>query len=150
MTLSFSEYPSPLKFCICLPHAGKEWTLDADFGSAPPETGAAYLGMLAADALLAVVAAVEKLTDVAVEGCAPSPDRSGGPLGRPAGREGGPGLARDPVDASVCAVLAGGVWPRVLAALGALLARSSSEALTLQLLKVGVWPGPPKDIRTLH
>lgn len=47
--------------------AGKDWTLDADFGSAPPETGAAYLGMLATDALLAVMAAVEKLTDIAVE-----------------------------------------------------------------------------------
>ena len=47
--------------------AGRDWTLDADFGSAPPETGAAYLGMLATDALLAVMAAVEKLTDIAVE-----------------------------------------------------------------------------------
>ncbi|KAK9834027.1 hypothetical protein WJX81_004391 [Elliptochloris bilobata] len=115
--------------------AGKEWTLDADFGRAPPETGAAYLGMLATDALLAVVAAVEKLTDLAVEGCAPSPDHSGVPLGPPGGALVGPGLARDPVDASVCAVLAGGVWPRVLSALGSLLARSGGEALTLQLLK---------------
>ena len=47
--------------------AGKDWTLDADFGSAPPETGVAYLGMLATDALLAVMAAVEKLTDIAIE-----------------------------------------------------------------------------------
>lgn len=67
----------------------------------------------------------------------PSPDRSGGPLVPLGGAAENPGLARERMDASVCAVLAGGVWPRMLAALGALLARSSGEALTLQLLKVG-------------
>ncbi len=55
----------------------------------------------------------------------------------------GSGPARDPVDASVCAVLAGGMWPRALSALSGLLARSSGETLTLQLLKVrsGKAPG---------
>ncbi len=38
-----------------------------DYGSASPEVGAAYLGLLGIDALLGVVAALEKLTDAALE-----------------------------------------------------------------------------------
>jgi hypothetical protein len=53
--------------------------MDTDFGSASPEKGAAYLGMLATDALLAVVAATERLADAAVDGAPPSPDRCGRP-----------------------------------------------------------------------
>jgi hypothetical protein len=53
--------------------------MDTDFGSASPEKGAAYLGMLATDALLAVVAATERLADAAVDGAPPSPDRRGRP-----------------------------------------------------------------------
>lgn len=58
--------------------AGKEWSLDSDYGTAPPETGAAYLAMLSIDSLLHVVAALEKLTDVAVDGAAVTPDASAG------------------------------------------------------------------------
>jgi len=54
--------------------------LDSDYGSAPAETGAAYLAMLAIDCLLNVVAALEKLTDVAVEGTVVTPDASAGEL----------------------------------------------------------------------
>jgi len=57
------------------------------------------------------------------------------------GLPGGP-PARDPVDASVCAVLAGGMWPRALSALSGLLACSSGETLTLQLLKVSSGRAP--------
>ncbi len=54
--------------------------MDSDYGSAPAETGAAYLAMLAIDCLLNVVAALEKLTDVAVEGTVVTPDASAGQL----------------------------------------------------------------------
>ncbi len=54
--------------------------MDSDDGSAPAETGAAYLAMLAIDCLLNVVAALEKLTDVAVEGTVVTPDASAGEL----------------------------------------------------------------------
>ena len=46
---------------------GRDWSLDVDYGSASPEVGAAYLGMLGVDALLGVVAALETLTDAAIE-----------------------------------------------------------------------------------
>ena len=52
--------------------------MDNDYGSAPADTGSAYLAMLSIDCLLSVVAALEKLTDVAVEGVAVSPDASAG------------------------------------------------------------------------
>ncbi len=54
--------------------------MDSDYGSAPAETGAAYLAMLAIDCLLNVVSALEKLTDVAVEGTVVTPDASAGEL----------------------------------------------------------------------
>ena len=59
-------------------HAGKEWSLDSDYGTAPAETGSAYLAMLSIDSLLNVVAALEKLTDIAVEGVVVTPDASAG------------------------------------------------------------------------
>jgi len=55
----------------------------------------------------------------------------------------------------VCAVLAGGMWPRALSALSGLLARSSGETLTLQLLKVSSGKAPgvlhldPAEMRRL-
>ena len=51
--------------------------MDADYSTAAAETGTAYLTMLAVDCLLNTVAALEKLTDVAVEG-AVSPDAAAG------------------------------------------------------------------------
>lgn len=51
--------------------------MDADYSTAAAETGTAYLTMLAIDCLLNTVAALEKLTDVAVEG-AVSPDAATG------------------------------------------------------------------------
>lgn len=52
--------------------------MDSDYGTAPAETGAAYLAMLSIDSLLNVVAALEKLTDVAVDGVVVTPDASAG------------------------------------------------------------------------
>ena len=56
--------------------------MDSDYATAPPETGQAYLAMLSIDSLLNVVAAVEKLTDAAVDGIVDgivaSPDASAG------------------------------------------------------------------------
>lgn len=52
--------------------------MDSDYGTAPAETGAAYLAMLSIDSLLNVVAALEKLTDVAVDGVVLTPDASAG------------------------------------------------------------------------
>ena len=52
--------------------------MDSDYGTAPAETGAAYLAMLSIDSLLNVVAAIEKLTDVAVDGVVVTPDASAG------------------------------------------------------------------------
>ena len=52
--------------------------MDSDYGTAPAETGAAYLAMLSIDSLLNIVAALEKLTDVAVDGVVVSPDASAG------------------------------------------------------------------------
>ena len=52
--------------------------MDSDYGTAPAETGAAYLAMLSIDSLLNVVAAIEKLTDVAVDGVVVTPDASSG------------------------------------------------------------------------
>ena len=40
--------------------------MDSDYGHAPPETGVAYLGMLAIDSLLGMAAVLETLTDRAV------------------------------------------------------------------------------------
>ena len=63
--------------CFCI---GKDWTLDNDYGSAPADTAAAYLAMLSIDCLLNTVAALEKLTDVAVDGVAVTPDAASGAL----------------------------------------------------------------------
>lgn len=54
--------------------------MDSDYGTAPAETGAAYLAMLSIDSLLNVVAALEKLTDLAVDGVVVTPDASAGTL----------------------------------------------------------------------
>ncbi|KAK9810126.1 hypothetical protein WJX72_005196 [[Myrmecia] bisecta] len=102
---------------------GTDWTLDSDYGNAAPEVGAAYLAMLAIDCLLGVVAAVEKLTDVAVEGLvAVTPEAAMG---------GG----RDPVERETCAAMVQLTWRVVLSSLSHLLLRCSGEALVLQLLK---------------
>ncbi|DBA68408.1 TPA: hypothetical protein ACH3X2_013711 [Trebouxia sp. C0005] len=101
---------------------GKEWSLDSDYGSAPAETGAAYLAMLAIDCLLNVVAALEKLTDVAVEGIVVTPDASA---------VGG----KQEVDKDIASGMCQTTWKIVLNALSQLLARCSSEEIILQLLK---------------
>ena len=51
--------------------------MDADYSTAPADIATAYLTMLAIDCLLNIVSALEKLTDVAVEG-AVSPDATAG------------------------------------------------------------------------
>lgn len=51
--------------------------MDADYGTAPADSATAYLSMLAIDCLLNTVTAIEKLTDVAVEGAA-SPSSGAG------------------------------------------------------------------------
>lgn len=60
---------------LCL--TGKDWSMDSDYATAPADTATAYLTMLAIDCLLNTVTALEKLTDVAVEG-AISPDSVAG------------------------------------------------------------------------
>ena len=57
--------------------AGKDWTMDSDYGTAPADNATAYLTMLGIDCLLNTVTALEKLTDVAIEG-ATSPDSAAG------------------------------------------------------------------------
>lgn len=58
-------------------HAGKDWSMDSDYGTAPADAATAYLTMLAIDCLLNTVTAVEKLTDVAVEEPAVSSSAAG-------------------------------------------------------------------------
>ncbi len=99
---------------------GREWSLDLDYGSASAETGIAYLAMLGIDSLLGIVAAVEKLTDIAVDGVTSSPQL----------------LERDSVERSTCEAMIALCWHTVLSALSQLLAHTSGEALVVQLLKV--------------
>ena len=73
-------HTSGIKHVLCACNAGKEWSMDSDYGTAPAETGAAYLAMLSIDSLLNVVAALEKLTDLAVDGVVVTPDASAGTL----------------------------------------------------------------------
>lgn len=103
---------------------GKDWSLDSDYGSAPADVGAAYLVMLAIDCLLGVVTATERLTDSAVDGEGSLPQTPQTPKDRP------------PVLPEECTALVRAIWRTVLGALSQLLARTSSEALILQLLKV--------------
>ena len=51
--------------------------MDSDYGTAPADNATAYLTMLGIDCLLNIVTALEKLTDVAIEG-ATSPDSAAG------------------------------------------------------------------------
>lgn len=101
---------------------GKDWTLDNDYGSAPADTAAAYLAMLSIDCLLNTVAALEKLTDVAVDGVAVTPD---------AASAGG----KQEVDKEVALGMCQATWRMVLNAVSQLLARCSSEEIILHLLK---------------
>jgi len=101
-----------------------------DYGSASAETGVAYLGMLGIDSLLGIVSAIEKLTDIAVEGDMAA---EGSSL-----RQQSPGVLhdRDPVERATCEAMISLCWRTVLSALSQLLARTSGEALVVQLLKV--------------
>ena len=53
--------------------------MDSDYGTAPADNATAYLTMLGIDCLLNTVTALEKLTDVAIEG-ATSPDSAAGSI----------------------------------------------------------------------
>ena len=80
--------------------------------------------MLGIDSLLGIVAAIEKLTDIAVDGDVGSPEH-----GRSA-------LDRESVERSTCEAMIGLCWRTVLSALSQLLAHTTGEALIVQLLKV--------------
>ena len=115
--------------------AGREWSLDVDYGSATAETGAAYLAMLSIDSLLGLVTSIEKLTDMAIEGGPGSPDKQNGVP------------AWMPVEREHCTALIEVCWRTILDTLSQLLSRTSGEALIVQLLKacfrlsiVGVTP----------
>ncbi|BDA41918.1 Protein MON2 homolog [Coccomyxa sp. Obi] len=101
----------------------REWSLDLDYGSASAETGIAYLAMLGIDSLLGIVAAVEKLTDMAVDGVTSTQEQ--GPAA----------LERDTVERGTCEAMIALCWHTVLSALSQLLAHTSGEALVVQLLK---------------
>lgn len=80
--------------------------------------------MLGIDSLLGIVAAVEKLTDTAVDGVTSSPEQ-------------GPSMfERDTVERATCEAMVALCWHTVLSALSQLLAHTSGEALVVQLLKV--------------
>ena len=106
--------------------AGREWSLDVDYGSATAETGAAYLAMLGIDSVLGLVTSIEKLTDTAVEGTPASPDKQ---KGLP---------ERLPVEREHCVALVEICWRTILDTLSQLLSRTSGEALIVQLLKVSL------------
>ena len=108
--------------------AGREWSLDVDYGSATAETGAAYLAMLGIDAVLGLVTSVEKLTDTAVEGTPASPEKQNGLP------------QRLDVEQEHCRALVEICWRTILDTLSQLLSRSSGEALIVQLLKVSLSP----------
>lgn len=98
--------------------AGKEWLLDSDVNLVGPDTGAAYLCMLAIDCILGFVSAVEALTDAR---------RS----------EKGHVSENSPPDPLTCAALVESTWRTVLPVLSKLLAAATTgEALMLLLLKV--------------
>ena len=69
--------------------AGREWSLDVDYGSATAETGAAYLAMLSIDTIhWGCLTSIEKLTDMATEGSPGSPGKqNGAPVWMPVERE---------------------------------------------------------------
>ena len=106
--------------------AGREWSLDVDYGSATAETGAAYLAMLSIDSILGLVTSIEKLTDMATEGSPGSPGKT--PNGVPAWM---------PVEREHCTALVEVCWRTILDTLSQLLSRTSGEALIVQLLKAG-------------
>ena len=108
----------------CMMCAGREWSLDVDYGSATAETGAAYLAMLSIDSILGLVTSIEKLTDMATEGSPGSPGKT--PNGVPAWM---------PVEREHCTALIEVSWRTILDTLSQLLSRTSGEALIVQLLK---------------
>lgn len=110
---------------------GREWSLDVDYGSASAEIGAAYLGMLAIDSMLGMVAAIEKLTDAAVD--------SGGVISPATPDRGSEShTSREPVERGTCEAMVKLCWRTVLASLSQLLMHTNGEALIVQLLKASL------------
>ena len=84
--------------------------------------------MLSIDSILGLVASIEKLTDMAIDGSPGSPSK----------QDGAP--AWMPVEREHCAALIEVCWRTILDTLSQLLSRTSGEALIVQLLKAGFRP----------
>lgn len=117
--------------------AGREWSLDVDYGSATAETGAAYLAMLGIDSILGLVTSIEKLTDTATEGSPSNPDKQNGVP------------QRLTVEREHCIALIDISWSTILDILSQLLARTNGEALIVQLLKVRLYTREHSQYRAL-
>jgi len=117
--------------------AGREWSLDVDYGSATAETGAAYLAMLGIDSILGLVTSIEKLTDTATEGSPSNPDKQNGVP------------QRLTVEREHCIALIDISWSTILDILSQLLARTNGEALIVQLLKARLYTREHSQYRAL-
>jgi len=117
--------------------AGREWSLDVDYGSATAETGAAYLAMLGIDSILGLVTSIEKLTDTATEGSPSNPDKQNGVP------------QRLTVEREHCIALIDISWSTILDILSQLLARTNGEALIVQLLKARLYTCEHSQYRAL-
>ena len=124
----------------------KEWSMDADYESAPPAAQQSYVAMLALDSLLHYMASMEVLTYAATEGggelqngdwYALSP-RERLLLGTP--RE-VVSVAPAPlhIEKEACVAMIERTWRATLAVLNQMLARSSRETLVLSLLRGYQW-----------